>query len=103
MCAPELYHAWHLYVIQLQLERAIYSNIANKELKPRVMRLVSNIKEMVYIYRERDGELLLAFDKKNSVGATKTEQKRVRIRYGSRFVYASVQGKILGGGHIAQE
>jgi hypothetical protein len=62
-------------------EQTIYSNTSNKELKPRVMRLVKNIRDMVYTYKKQDGELLIQFDKKDRVDATKDERKKVREQW----------------------
>jgi hypothetical protein len=59
-------------------ERTIYSSTANRELKPRVMLLVKNIREMVYAYKKEDTELMEAFDKRDKADATKDERKRVR-------------------------
>ena len=59
-------------------ERTIYSNTSNKELKPRVMRLVKNIRELGFAYRNKDHELIAAFDKRDNAGSTKYENKRVR-------------------------
>lgn len=69
-----------LVLIGAAPERTIYSNTANKELKPRVMLLVKNIREMVYTYKKQDSELLLAFDKKDG-GAIKDEQRKVREQW----------------------
>ena len=62
-------------------ERTIFSNTSNKELKPRVMRLVNNIRELVYAHKKQDRELLAAFDKRNSVDTTTNERKRVREQW----------------------
>jgi hypothetical protein len=62
-------------------ERTIYTNTLNKELKPRVMRLVNNIRQLVYAYKKQDGELLAAFDKKETADNTKNAKKRVREQW----------------------
>jgi hypothetical protein len=59
-------------------ERTIYSSTPNRELKPRVMLLVKNIREMVYAYKKQDTELMAAFDKRDRADASKDERKRVR-------------------------
>jgi len=69
-----------LVLIGAAPERTIYSNTANKELKPRVLHLVNNIRDMVYTYKKQDSELLLAFDKKDG-GAVKNEQRKVREQW----------------------
>ena len=70
-----------LVMIGAAPEQTIYSNTSNKELKPRVMRLVKNIRDMVYTYKKQDGELLIQFDKKDRVDATKDERKKVREQW----------------------
>ena len=70
-----------LVLIGAAPERTIYSNTANKELKPRVLHLVNNIRDMVYTYKKQDSELLLAFDKKDRGGAVKDEQRKVREQW----------------------
>ena len=45
------------------------------------MGLVKNIRDMVYSYKHQDNELLIQFDKKNRVDATKDERKRVREQW----------------------
>jgi hypothetical protein len=62
-------------------DETIYSKTSNKELKPRVMRLVKNIRDMAYNYKKQDSELLIQFDKKDRVDATKDERKRVREQW----------------------
>ena len=67
-----------LLLIGAASERTIYSNTANRELKPRVMLLVKNIREMAYAYKKQDTELMAAFDKRDRADASKDERKRVR-------------------------
>jgi hypothetical protein len=62
-------------------ERTIYSNTSNKELKPRVMQLVKNIRELLYAHKKHDGELLAVFDKRNSADSTTNERKRARDQW----------------------
>jgi hypothetical protein len=62
-------------------ERTVYTSISNKELKPRVMRLVKNIRDMAYSYKKQDSELLVQFDKKDRVDASKDERKKVREQW----------------------
>lgn len=69
-------------------ERTIYSNASNKELKPRVMRLVKNIRELVYAHKKQDRELRAVFDKRDSAETTKNEKKRVR----GQWIKESEQG-----------
>jgi len=59
-------------------ERTVYTSISNKELKPRVMRLVKDIRELVYAHKKQDSELLAAVDKKDRADATKNERKKIR-------------------------
>jgi hypothetical protein len=70
-----------VFMIGATLERTIYSDISNKELKTRVMRLVNNIRELVYAHRKQDRELLAVFDKRNSADTTINERKRVREQW----------------------
>jgi hypothetical protein len=62
-------------------ERTVYSNASNKELKPRAMQLVKNIRELVYGYKKQDGELLAVFDKRDRADMAKNERKRVRDQW----------------------
>jgi hypothetical protein len=62
-------------------ERTIYSNTSNKDLKPRVMRVVRNIRELVHAYKTRDGDLLAVFDKNNRAEVPVNERKRVREQW----------------------
>lgn len=84
---PDKRKSWFLIVIAGLVmigatpERTVYSNISSKELKARVMPLVKNIRGMVYSYKKQDSELLIQFDKKDSVDATKDERKRVREQW----------------------
>src|SRR5882724_6574714 len=66
------------FMIGATPERTVYSNTPNKELKSRVMRLVKDIRELVYAHKKQDGELMAAFDKRDRADSTKTEKKRVR-------------------------
>ena len=59
-------------------ERTVYTSISNKELKPRVMRLVKDIRELVYAHKKQDDELLATVDKRDRADATKEERKRLR-------------------------
>ena len=67
-----------VFMIGAAPERTIYSNTSNKELKPRVIGLVKNIRELAFAYRNKDRELTAAFDKRDNAGSTKNENKRVR-------------------------
>jgi hypothetical protein len=62
-------------------ERTVYTNTSNKELKPRVMRLVNDIRQLVYIYKKKDGELLAASDKRDREDTSKEEKKRAREQW----------------------
>ena len=62
-------------------ERTIYSNTPNKELKPRVMRLVKNIRELAYAHKKQDRELLAGFDKRDRADMAIKERKRVREQW----------------------
>jgi hypothetical protein len=69
------------FLIGATPERTIYTNTPNKELKPRAMRLVSNIRQLVYSYKKEDGDLLAKFDQKETADSTKNEKKRVREQW----------------------
>jgi len=58
--------------------QTVFSNTSNKELKPRVMRLVKDIRELVYAHKQQDDELLATVDKRDRADATKEERKRQR-------------------------
>ena len=45
------------------------------------MRVVKEIRELVYTYKKQDSDLLTSFDKKNRADATKEERKRVREQW----------------------
>jgi hypothetical protein len=62
-------------------ERTVYSNASNKELKPRTMQLVKNIRELAYSYKKQDRELLTVFDKRDRADMAKTERKKVRDQW----------------------
>ena len=70
-----------VFLIGAAPERTIYSNTSNKELKPRAVRLVSDIRQLVYAYKKKDGELLAAFDQRDRADATKDERKRIREQW----------------------
>jgi len=59
-------------------ERTVYTSTSNKELKPRVMRLVKDIRELVYTHKKQDDELLASVDKTDRADASKNERKRLR-------------------------
>ena len=69
------------FLIGATPERTVYSDSSNKELKPRVMRLVNDIRQLVYAYKKKDGELLAASDKRDRVDATKEEKKKIRDQW----------------------
>jgi hypothetical protein len=58
--------------------QTVYSNTSNRELKPRVMRLVKDIRELVYAHKKKDRELMAAFDNRDRPDASKNERKKVR-------------------------
>ena len=62
-------------------ERTIYSNTSSKELKERVMRLVKNIRDLVYTHKSQDGELLAGFDRRDRAENTISEKKKVREQW----------------------
>ena len=45
------------------------------------MRLVNDIRQLVYAYKKKDGELLAASDKRDRVDATKEEKKKIRDQW----------------------
>lgn len=59
-------------------ERTVYTNTSNQELKPRVIRLVNDIRQLVYAYKKKDGELLAESEKRDSADASKEERKKLR-------------------------
>jgi predicted RND superfamily exporter protein len=67
-----------LIVISATAGQTVYSNTSNKELKPRVMRLVKDIRELVYAHKKQDDEMLATVDKRDRADATKEERKRLR-------------------------
>jgi hypothetical protein len=64
-----------------ETERTVYTNTSNKELKPRVMRLVNDIRQLVYVYKKKDGELLAASDKRGREDTARDERKRAREQW----------------------
>ena len=62
-------------------ERTVYTNTSNKELKPRVIRLVNDIRQLVYAYNKKDGELLAESGKRDSADASKEERKKLRDQW----------------------
>jgi len=58
--------------------QTVFSNTSNKELKPRVVRLVKDIRQLVYAYKTQDDELLATVDKRDRADAIKEERKRLR-------------------------
>ena len=67
-----------LIVISATAGQTVYSNNSNKELKPRVMRLVKDIRELIYAHKKQDDDLLTTVDKTDRADATKDERKRLR-------------------------
>jgi len=45
------------------------------------MRLVKNIRDLVYAHKKQNGELLAVFDKRNGAETTTNERKRVREQW----------------------
>lgn len=70
-----------VFLIGATTERTVYTDTSNKELKPRVMRLVNDIRQLVYAYKKKDGELLAASDKRDSADASKEERKKLRDQW----------------------
>jgi hypothetical protein len=62
-------------------ERTVYSNTPNKELKPRTMQLVKNIRELVDAHKKQDRELLSVFDNRDRADMAKNERTRVRDQW----------------------
>jgi hypothetical protein len=46
------------FLIAATTERTVYTNTSNKELKPRVMRLVNDIRQLVYTYKKKTANYL---------------------------------------------
>lgn len=67
-----------LITISATPAQTVFSNTSNKELKPRVMRLVKDIRELVYAHKQQDDELLASVDKRDRADSTKEERKRQR-------------------------
>src|SRR5258708_9246350 len=59
-------------------EKSVYSQISNKELKQRTLRLVKNIRDMVESYNQKDRELMPDYDKKNRPEYRTDERKAIR-------------------------
>jgi hypothetical protein len=62
-------------------ERTVYTNTSNKELKPRVIRLVNDIRQLVYAYKKKDGELLAESGKRDRADASEEERKKLRDQW----------------------
>jgi hypothetical protein len=62
-------------------ERTVYTDTSNKELKPRIMRLVNDIRQLVYAYKKKDGELLAASDQRDTADAAKEQRKKLRDQW----------------------
>ncbi len=62
-------------------EQTLYWSVSNKELKPRVMQLVNNIRELTYAYKRQDGELLATLDRTQRAETTASERKRIREQW----------------------
>jgi hypothetical protein len=62
-------------------ERNIYSNTTNQELKSRVSRLVKEIRELVYAHKNRDRQLLDAYEEKNRPEPRANERRRLRDQW----------------------
>ena len=58
--------------------QTVFSSTSNKDLKPRVMRLVRDIRELVYAHKKQDDDLLTAVDKRDRADASQNERKRIR-------------------------
>lgn len=62
-------------------ERSVYSQISNKELKQRTLRLVKNIRGIVESYNQKDRELMADYDKKNRPEYRTDERKAMREQW----------------------
>jgi hypothetical protein len=62
-------------------EKSVYSQISNKELKQRTLRLVKNIRDMVESYNQKDRELMADYDKKNRPEYRTDERKAIREQW----------------------
>jgi hypothetical protein len=63
------------------LDRTIYSNTSNKELKQKTLRLVKTIKELVDSYNKKDRELMADYDKKNKPAIRIDERNAMREQW----------------------
>ena len=72
-------------------ERTVYTSTSNKELKPRVMRLVKDIRELVYAHKQQDDELLASVDKRDRADANKNESIKAAIFPGCRTATTRAQ------------
>ena len=64
-----------------QPERTAHSSITNKELKASVFRLVKDVRAMVYAHKNKDVQLLAAFDKSDRPETPPTERKRLKEQW----------------------
>jgi hypothetical protein len=62
-------------------DKTVYSNTSNKELKQKTLRLVKNIRELVYSYNKKDRELMAEYDKKNKPEIRIDERQAMRQQW----------------------
>ena len=62
-------------------EKSVYSQISNKDLKQRTLRLVKNIRDLVESYNQKDRELMTDYDKKNRPEYRLDERKAMREQW----------------------
>ncbi len=67
-----------LFLIGAAPGQTVFSNTSNNEVKSRVMRLVKDIRELVYSHKRKDEELLATVDKRDRADANRTEKKKLR-------------------------
>src|SRR5438093_3171565 len=63
------------------LDKTVYTNTSNKELKQKALQLVKNIRELVDSYNKKDRELMAEYDKKNKPEIRIDERKVMREQW----------------------
>ena len=63
------------------LDKTIYSNTSNKELKQKALRLVKSIRDLVDSYNKKDRELMAEYDKKNKPEIRIDERRVMREQW----------------------
>ena len=64
-----------------QPEKTAHSSITNKELKARVSTLVKDVRAIAYAHKNKDLELLAAFDKSSRAELPASERRRLKEQW----------------------